>query len=52
MAKRYPDCAIVMQGKQLNEAEEQLRQERVKRNLQRFREAELYFEKKRTEVMS
>lgn len=45
MPERYPDCAIVMRGRQLNEAEEQLRQERVQRNLQRFQEAERAFQR-------
>lgn len=50
MAKRYPDCAIIMRGRKINDKEEQLRQERVQRNLKRFREAELYFEKQKLAV--
>lgn len=50
MAKRYPDCAIIMRGRALNAYEEQLRLERVQRNLKRFREAELYFEQQKLAV--
>lgn len=45
-----PVCAIVMQGRKLNEAEEQLRQERVRRNMERFKEAEWNFEKQKLVV--
>lgn len=50
MANRYPDCAIIMRGRTLNEYEEQLRQERVARNMRRFKEAELYFEQQKLAV--
>lgn len=42
-----PACAIVMQGRRLNEVEEQLRRERVQRNMERFKEAEQNFEKQK-----
>ncbi|MDZ5782134.1 hypothetical protein [Marinococcus luteus] len=45
-----PACGIVLQGRKLNEAEEQLRQERVRRNMERFKEAERYFEKEKLVV--
>ncbi|WP_022794720.1 hypothetical protein [Marinococcus halotolerans] len=45
-----PACAIVMQGRMLNEVEEQLRRERVQRNLERFKEAERNFERQKTVV--
>ncbi|WP_179124067.1 hypothetical protein [Marinococcus halophilus] len=47
MAKRYPDCAIIMRGWTLNEKEEQLRQERVARNMRRFKEAEKHYQDQR-----
>lgn len=47
MAKRYPDCAIIMRGRSLNEVEEQLRQESVARNMRRFKEAEKYYQDQR-----
>ena len=40
-----PACGVMMKGRKLNEAEEVLRLERVRRNMERFKEAELYFEK-------
>lgn len=43
-----PACAIVMQGRKLNEMEEELRRERVQRNLERFKEAERDFERQKT----
>jgi hypothetical protein len=36
-----------MQGRRLNEVEEQLRRERVQRNLERFKEAERNFERQK-----
>lgn len=45
-----PACGVVMQGRKLNEAEEQLRQERVRRNMERFKEAERTFEKQKLVV--
>lgn len=50
MEQRYPDCAIIMRGRTLNDVEEQWRQESVARNLRRFREAELYFEQQKLAV--
>ncbi|GEK58327.1 hypothetical protein ACFOLK_08870 [Marinococcus halophilus] len=42
-----PACGVVMQGRRLNEAEEQLRMERVQRNLERFKEAERKFKRQK-----
>ncbi|WP_179124115.1 hypothetical protein [Marinococcus halophilus] len=42
-----PACGVVMHGRKLNEAEEQLRRERVQRNLERFKEAERKFERQK-----
>lgn len=45
-----PACGIVMQGRKLNEAEEELRHKRVQRNMERFKEAERKFEKQKLVV--
>lgn len=43
-------CGVVMQGRKLNEVEEQLRRERVQRNMERFKEAERNFERQKLAV--